>query len=141
VGIDHNPRYITKASQHYRGNGRFFVADVREISELVEIKFDRVLLIGVLHHLDDSSSRNVIVQARSVLKQGGRLICYDPTFVQNQHPISYFISRFDRGRFVRKPEEYEKLLCEEFQSREVLIRNDLLWLPSATVIISARLEA
>ena len=138
VGIDHNERYIARAKREFKNCGRFFVADVREVSDLVKSRFDRVLLIGVLHHLDDTSSRELIKQARQLLNPGGILVSYDPTFVPRQNLISYMISRLDRGRFVRTPEGYEQLLTDEFESRVVLVRNDLLRLPSSTVIISAR---
>lgn len=138
VGVDHNSRYIDRAKRDYGNDGSFLVADVCEVSRLTDTQFDRVLLLGVLHHLDDHSSRDVILQARSVLKSDGKLICCDPTFVPHQHPISYCISRFDRGRFVRTPEGYDQLFDDAFQPREILIRDDLLWLPSTTVVISAR---
>ncbi len=116
-GIDHNERYVAKAKRSFGKSGRFFVADVREVSDLVQSGFDRVLLIGVPHHLDDTSVRELLKRARRLLNPGGFLVSYDPTFVPRQNPISYMISRLDRGRFVRTPEGYEPLLYDEFESR------------------------
>jgi 2-polyprenyl-3-methyl-5-hydroxy-6-metoxy-1,4-benzoquinol methylase len=138
VGIDHNPRYISKAKQKHGDSGRFFVADVSDVSQLVHSKFDRVILIGVLHHLNDESSRDLVSQASLHLKPGGHLVTYDPTFVPNQHPISFLVSRFDRGRFVRTPEAYLKLFDAEFSTLKLSVRHDLLRIPSATAIIVAK---
>ena len=141
VGVDHNSSYIRRARKKYGLLGRYYVADVSSVSEISKNKFDRVLLLAVLHHLSDNEALQLIAQCKSLLKADGFLISADPVFVQDQNPIAYLISRFDRGRFVRSATGYERLVGSQFKIRDLVIRHDLLWLPSSTAIITTQSSA
>lgn len=138
VGIDHNSSYIRKAKETYGTSSEFYVADVADVPTITTSKFDRILLLAVLHHLADSQVKQLLTHCRNLLKPSGFVVSADPTFIPKQHPVSYAISRFDRGRFVRTPEAYDQLFESDFKTREIRVRNDLLWVPSSTAVIKAR---
>lgn len=138
VGIDHNSSYIKKAAKTYGTSSEFYVADVADVPSITASKFDRILLLAVIHHLSDSQVTQLLGHCRNLLKPSGFVVSADPTFIPKQHLVSYAISRFDRGRFVRTPEAYDQLFKSDFKTRELQVRNDLLWVPSSTAVISAR---
>jgi len=137
VGIDHNSSYIKRARKKYGANSEFHIADVSEVPAVTTRMFDRILLLAVLHHLSDDQVTQLLGHCRKLLKPAGFVVSADPTFIPKQHPISYAISRLDRGQFVRTPEAYNQLFENDFKFRKLQVRNDLLWLPSSTAVISA----
>jgi len=138
VGIDHNPKYIVKARKASGLNDEFHVADVSEVGQLVTNKFDRVLLIGVLHHLSDAQCQDLIRNCAQLLATNGHLFAFDPALIDDQHPIARFLAKSDRGRFARSPDDYRKLIQEEFASVVVTVRHDLLRIPYSHSIIVAK---
>jgi 2-polyprenyl-3-methyl-5-hydroxy-6-metoxy-1,4-benzoquinol methylase len=138
IGIDHNPKYIVKARKASGLNDEFHVADVSEVGQLVTNKFDRVLLIGVLHHLSDAQCQDLIRNCAQLLATNGHLFAFDPALIDDQHPIARFLAKSDRGRFARSPDDYRKLIQEEFASVVVTVRHDLLRIPYSHSIIVAK---
>ena len=138
VGVDHNPKYIAKAREANGLSDEFYVADVSEVAQLVTNKFDRVLLIGVLHHLSDSQCQDLIRNCAQLLATNGHLFAIDPALIDDQHPIARFLAKSDRGRFARSPDDYRKLIQEEFASVVVTVRHDLLRIPYSHSLIVAK---
>ena len=138
VGVDHNPKYIAKARKASGLNEEFYVADVSEVGQLVTNKFDRILLIGVLHHLSDAQCQDLLRNCAQLLATDGHLLAFDPALIDGQHPIARFLVKSDRGRFTRSPDDYKKLIQEEFTSVVVTVRHDLLRLPYSQSIIVAK---
>ncbi|MDW3203909.1 MAG: class I SAM-dependent methyltransferase [Alphaproteobacteria bacterium] len=129
LGIDRNPDYIAAASERYPPASDWMAADVADLAAIEPGRFDVVVGAGLLHHLDDTVSQEMIRTAASLLKPGGRLAMLDPVFIDGQHPIARRLAELDRGCHVRRPDEYRALLSPVFQSVEIVIRDDLLNLP------------
>jgi len=75
-------------------------------SLLDQYAIDRVLLLGVIHHLDDAAVRQTLdlifdTKVQSVVTQ-------DITFLPGR-PINNLFCRWDRGQHVRTSEQYEAL--------------------------------
>lgn len=73
-----------------------------------------VFLLGLLHHLSDEQSRDLLRLTADILAPGGRVISVDTAFVTNQGRISRWMSENDRGEFVRRPEQFTELAEREF---------------------------
>jgi cyclopropane fatty-acyl-phospholipid synthase-like methyltransferase len=56
----------------------FQVGDIRNL-EMPPNSFDAVLALGVLHHLSESSIKNILRKSRSWLKPGGVFLSIDPS--------------------------------------------------------------
>jgi SAM-dependent methyltransferase len=138
IGVDHNPKYIAKARGASGLSDQFFVADVSEVPLLVTNKFDRVLLIGVLHHLSNSKCRDLLRNCAQLLATDGFLVALDPALIKNQHPIARLLVKSDRGRFARSPDDYKKLIQEELTSVVVTVHHDLLRVPYTHALIIAK---
>lgn len=137
VGIDHNPDYIEASNKAYGLRGEFIVGDVNDDQVRERGKFDRILLLGVLHHLSDDEVTRLVSQLVRSLKVGGHLTTFDNAIVTGQHPLARLLVKLDRGRYVRSPSEYRRLLETAFKIDEETVRHDLLRVPYTHVIFRA----
>jgi len=87
--------------------------------------FDLIMAIGVLHHLDDQEAELLFQVAHGALRQGGRLITCDGTFVSGQSLTARTLLKLDRGRHVRSPEAYEAIARRVFPCVEASVHHDL----------------
>lgn len=75
VGIDYADKLIACAKEHNAVKGAsFHTANIKELD--LDETFDAVVMIGVLHHLDDMDS--AMQQLISALKPGGWLLANEP---------------------------------------------------------------
>lgn len=135
-GFDENPAYIEAARRRHRGRGRFWQARVERqaVDELG--RFDRVIALGVLHHLGDDDARALIALAAHVLAPGGALVTYDPTRVPEQGRVSRWLVDHDRGTAVRSPDGYLALARTAFTDVTVDIVSGHLRIPYHAAILT-----
>lgn len=122
LGIDISDPYLESARRRAARaglNAEFCALDLARIphdremqrqlvSLLKDRKITRVLLLGVLHHIDDESAiatLNVVHQAPTVRK----LMTYDMVNIPG-HIINSWYCRLDRGAFVRSESGYDALM-------------------------------
>ena len=127
-GFDGSQAYIDMAKKKYGARGKFFCRQVEEQALEDLPKFDRVLAVGVLHHLDDKSAQSLIDLAFSALVSGGGLITIDPCYVPDQNPIARVLIKQDRGQNVRDRAGYEALIRTRFINANVSVRHKS-WIP------------
>jgi SAM-dependent methyltransferase len=136
TGIDISPEYIHSARKRFGDKGRFLCSDVGTVAiEQERGTFSLVLATGVLHHLDDERAQKLFELARLALAPGGRLITYDGCYVNGQSKIARWFLRRDRGKYVRRPEDYQRLAGGYFSHIESSLRQDLLRIPYTHLIM------
>jgi SAM-dependent methyltransferase len=139
TGCDPNADYIQHARERYSTAGRFLClsAEDFELHRLGE--FDVVLVVSVLHHLDDIQVRAFAAGARAVLRTGGVLLVWEPCWTPSQGLVDRLMLSIDRGRFVRTAEAYSALLERNFESIQTrfLMTPKMLW-PQSGCILRAR---
>lgn len=127
-GYDISELYISQAKNKY-GNRGIFQCKLFTKAEADQLpKFDVVIMIGVLHHLEDTESKYLINLLFDVLKPGGRLITLDACYTKSQNPIAKFLISKDRGQNIRDQNGYRSLVHQEFSHVRTLIRNQT-WIP------------
>lgn len=133
-GFDISKEYIASAKAKYgtRGDFNCSLFTPKEIDR--RAKFDIVLAIGVLHHLDDNDARQMFSLAYDVLKDGGRFITIDPSYSAEQNFLSRYLVSLDRGQNVRDQAGYFKLVPELFSVINVKIKHRI-WIPYTHCII------
>jgi SAM-dependent methyltransferase len=112
TGIDLNPRYV-EAARRRRGDV-FQVGDVLDLGGLPR-QFDRILCIGLLHHLDDAQVRLALAQCRSRLTPDGEIFLIDALWPPGWNPVGRALRRMDNGAFVRTLAEWDRLLGTAMQ--------------------------
>jgi len=112
LGVDINPTYIT-AARRKRGEC-FQIGNALEIGNLSR-QFDRVIAIGLLHHLDDGQVRTVLAGARRRLQPGGEIFIIDALWPPDHNRIGRILRGSDNGAYVRTLAEWEKLFAVELK--------------------------
>lgn len=111
IGVDNNESYIEDARRTYGSpNASFICCDLFDLGSLDIEPVDYVVSIGVLHHLEDEVAEVALRSALSTLKPAGKLITMDPCFEPTQASIARVLMALDRGRFVRHPADYRRLV-------------------------------
>ena len=72
-------------------------------------KVDVVMLFGLLHHISNNEAIELLENIKLTLKKNYRIIVLDPVFIEDQNPIAKFLIKNDRGNYVRKADEYQKI--------------------------------
>ncbi len=138
VGVDHNPSYVNDgpvSAGHDRP--RFVHADLAALSSLEIGTFDVAVAIGVVHHLDDELAERVVRAVHDKLRDGGRFVCIDPAFHPEQRSVARVLMALDRGRFVRHPGDYERIVSSAFTRTERTVRHDLNPFPYTHCVVEA----
>lgn len=136
TGFDINADYVAHARRTYGGRAEFFCESVAEATERPP-RYDVALASGLLHHLDDREAERLFELAHAALLPGGRLITWDPVYVDSQSPIARLLISRDRGRHVRTPETYLALARQLFPEATGEIIDDLLRIPYTHFVMSA----
>lgn len=136
TGCDPNPRYIHYAQQRYGSLGRFLCVSAEELAQQPLGEFDIVLVVGVLHHLNDTQVLALAAGARGALRAGGLLLAWEPCWTPSQRWLDRLMLSLDRGRFVRYPDGYSMLLGKIFGSIETrfLMTPKMLWPQSGCIL-------
>ena len=127
-GFDISQQYIEKARNNFSSEGKFFCKIFEDSDLEVLPKFDVILAIGLLHHLDDEEAVKLIELASKALKPGGKFLTVDPCYESGQNFIARFLINNDRGQNVRNKEEYLNLVNGRFNLFNVDVVHQT-WIP------------
>lgn len=137
-GFDPNERYIVTARKKFASCGTFLCATIDTVQERIRNRaFSLVLLVGVLHHMDDELARETIAFAHRNLPPGGRLVTMDACLDGEKRWLARFMITHDRGRNVRTVAGTARLVASVFHSHACRLRADLLRVPYSHVIAIA----
>jgi ubiquinone/menaquinone biosynthesis C-methylase UbiE len=137
VGIDSNDRYISLAKKKYGTKGEFYYLSAGVLPNFENEKFDRILFLGVLHHLSDDEIIQMIPKVKSLLTETGRVITHDPVRLEKQKRVSKILMDFDRGKYIRDQQNYVKFFEEQFAHISTEVRTDSLRVPYSILFIEA----
>ncbi len=134
-GFDDSAAYIAAARARFGDRGHFWQARV-ERATLDELgRFDRVIAIGVLHHLDDAAARALVALAARALRPDGALVTYDPCWAAGQGLVARALIARDRGQDVRDSHGYARLARTRFHAVSPQVVSGHLRVPyTATVL-------
>lgn len=139
LGIDWNPRHIDSAVQAYASESRkFLCGDLAVLLDDPDFpRFDVVLGIGILHHLDDPIASNALATAARALTKGGIYIGIEPVLHTRQNPIARLLKALDSGRNIRTETGYRALLSPSFPQLSTRIETGLMRVPYSHCLIRA----
>ncbi|MDD2701958.1 MAG: class I SAM-dependent methyltransferase [Sideroxydans sp.] len=127
-GYDISPQYIEAARDSFGSRGHFHCGLIDSETLISMPKFDIVLAIGVLHHLNDDEAHSLFALASEALKEDGRMVTLDPCFADGQNPIARYLIGKDRGQNVREAEGYRALAAVSFSNIHGVLRHRA-WIP------------
>jgi len=114
-GFDTDQRYIDHARSRFGDRGTFYCEIFASERANSLGKFDRVMLLGLLHHLDDEQCRELLTLVARVLKPGGECVALDTVTHPAQNVFEHHLALGDRGEYVRTPEAFAALGRQSFQ--------------------------
>lgn len=111
-GVDISKKYIDFAQKKYKHN--LICGDARQIG-FEDDYFDKILTLGLLHHLDDSSAKSVLKEAKRVLKSSGKLLLIEDVPTNSNRSIfCKFLQKLDIGQYIRTESGYRAIVEEDF---------------------------
>lgn len=130
-GVDINSDYIRIAKEKHTVGSEFICADISELNDLFPQNpyFDIAIAIGLLHHLDNNETINLLSNLYFLLKKDGFVITFDCVYIENQSKIAKFIISKDRGKHVRTFNQYMNLIDDVYYLKKGYLFNDLLRMP------------
>jgi cyclopropane fatty-acyl-phospholipid synthase-like methyltransferase len=140
IGVDQNADYIAKARKKSPNHGTFINASVEDLPQLDLTGFDKVIIIGVLHHLDDQVVADLMAALPAVMKPGAQLVVAENVWTPDQATTARVLIALDRGRNVRSVDGYERFIEPHFDDVRSVFRHDLLRFPYTYVITQAVLR-
>lgn len=109
VGIDMTPSFVRYARRRHPKHEYAFMDGTR--LGFRDAAFDAVLVVGVLHHLDDDTAVAALREVRRVLRPGGRALLLEPVPVVDRWNLySRLIKSMDAGHFIRPLEVWPRLV-------------------------------
>jgi SAM-dependent methyltransferase len=137
IGFDTDERYVEQARERLP-NARIYCDHFGERYAKDLGPFDGVIMMGLLHHLEDEVADDLLrIMARSLTPRG-RVIALDTTFFEGQSALSRFLAKNDRGDHVRTQRGFERLAERHFASIEGRIVGDTLSCPAASWLMVCR---
>jgi SAM-dependent methyltransferase len=137
VGVDASARYIVRARDAFGDRAEFRVGDATRLDDDLR-DFDVVLAFGVIHHLDDESALRLLDGAKGALRELGRFVSVDPTFISADRIAARKLVSWDRGGYVRGPVEYMRLAESTFDRVRCDVRRDLLRIPYTHCVLQCQ---
>jgi SAM-dependent methyltransferase len=137
IGFDRNEAYIARAKKVHVQRGEFICDDLVNFANYALPTVDVAVAIGILHHLDDNLSADLLRTAASMLKPGGRLITVDPCYHGDQSWPQRLVVSYDRGRHVRPFDAYLALCSAAFAEPTGLLKQGYLPFPHTICIMQA----
>jgi SAM-dependent methyltransferase len=129
VGFDTNGAYIERARRKYGERGTFVCTRAGDDRYGIGGSFDVVVARGLLHHVEDAEADRFLENASRLLRPGGVFVSIDPTLHKGQSMVARLLVSLDRGRCVRTPEAYRRLLDRHFKQVDERVATDLLTVP------------
>jgi SAM-dependent methyltransferase len=135
IAIEPNPSYCHAMRTLFGNDGSVVECGGVEALERFREAADLVLILAVLHHVDDDEARRIVKAARAALRPHGRLVTVDPCFHDKQNPVARLLARLDRGPYVRTPERYTQLVGAEFREIQMFVETNNLRVPYSHCIL------
>ena len=125
LGFDSNAQYIDYARSRFANSKKKFlkIDFIEDPLPKIELKPNKCLLIGVIHHLSDHQVRQLFDKLSKMNFES--IVTQDP-FYSKWHFINNLFCWLDRGRYVRTESKYKKLILSHFDiisSKRIMLRN------------------
>ena len=122
TGIDLNAPHIEQAKAKYGHHSKFFCGNAVTEIEKAPGPYDLIICIGLLHHLDNAEAMDLLDSLCLRLASSGRIVTYDPVYIDKQNIIAKKLNDLDSGQNIRNPGEYKAL----FNTQTFNLKTDIL---------------
>jgi SAM-dependent methyltransferase len=134
-GFDVSEQYIRYAQDRYGTRGHFYCQSFADETLEWLPRADVVLLMGLVHHLNDHEAIELLHRVKRGMKADGRLFTLDGCYREGQSGIARRFLDADRGRFIRDEQAYLALAGLVFTQVRGSIREDFFRVPYTTIVM------
>lgn len=136
-GVDWNRRHIETATRlHGSEHVRFICGDLTDRNVLDDDqRFDMIVGIGILHHLDDRFAQSVLRRSGELLTEEGMFVGLEPVIHTGQNPVARLLKFLDSGRNIRREAGYRDLMASAFGRVNTKVVTDFMRLPYSHCIL------
>jgi SAM-dependent methyltransferase len=138
TALEPNAAYVATMREHLVGLGVTVIQGTTADIARIDGTFDRIVMMALLHHLDDATARDAFRAAAAALAPGGRVITMDNCFHPGQSRMARWLAKMDRGANVREVTAYGRLAEPTFADVRTSLSTDLLRVPYSHVWVVAR---
>lgn len=128
TAIEPNPRYCQAIKRRIGGGDSVLCGSVEELEGLSGT-YDVILMLAVLHHLDDALGARVLRGFASRLHPDGVAVVMDNVFFPGQSMVSRLLAAADRGQHVRSVRAYQELAAPSFSQVTSVVTRGLMRVP------------
>ncbi|MCL6599893.1 MAG: methyltransferase domain-containing protein [Alicyclobacillus macrosporangiidus] len=118
VGIDPDLKRIEYAKRKYP-EYRFIVLEGSGLP-IPNRSVDYILIVAVLHHIPSDLVLHYLLEFKRILKPGGQVIAMEPCFFERCYFSNWFMSFFDKGKYIRNEDGYRRLFNDQDFETQVL---------------------
>ncbi len=136
IGFEPSERYVQHARRKYANTAKFIQGYFNRAAAEEFKPYDLVLLFGVLHHCDDGTVARMLTDIAVGLSPRGRVLTVDPCLTATQSAWARRVALYDRGNYVRTPEQYTALASPHLRVAKCETVDGLLYIPT-TVHLAA----
>jgi len=140
VGLDTDRKYIDHARHRYGKYGEFHCTPLTDDFLKERNAFDYVLMNGVLHHLSDQESSEVLRLCHKALKIGGYMVTLDGFYADGADAVTRFLLDHDRGKFIRTKHQYLALARSVFSCINTYEHRDYFHVSYNVLVMECRRE-
>lgn len=112
IGIDLEKKYLDFAKKNHQG--KFLLGDAKQLP-FASKSFPKILMIGILHHLDDLDCAQALQEAKRVLAQNGKILLMEDIKSANDAVLTKIIHFLDQGKWIRTKKTYRLWLKMDFE--------------------------
>jgi len=112
IGLDIEPAYIEYAKKNYAG--KFILGDASKL-DFPDRSFNKIMVIGVFHHMSDALSGKVLHEASRVLSDDGTFLFVEDLSSPENNFLTRWLHKLDKGEFIRTTEGYRNLVSPHFK--------------------------
>lgn len=107
TGVDLEPAYILSAQKNYKTDTKRFYLTHAETTGFPDKNFDKVLLINVIHHMDDDTLKIVLREAKRLARR--EVYIFDMTTDKHSF-LTPLLLRLDNGKFMRTLDQQRTII-------------------------------
>ncbi|MFZ5968655.1 MAG: class I SAM-dependent methyltransferase [Bacillota bacterium] len=74
--------------------------------------FDYIFIMAVLHHISSEDLKEYLQEFQRILKPQGKIIITEPCFHKNFPFCNWYMSFWDKGKYIRNEQEYTQLFSD-----------------------------
>ena len=141
LGVDISPEYIAKAKRRESDADRSYVVSDLSVPGWLNLSEPHdpplVLAMGIFHHLNNQQMESLLMQLSSNIPTGSQITSLDPTITRSTSRAAAFLAKQDRGKFLRTPDQLEKMLDRFGFSTDIREHKNQLRIPYDTLLINA----